>query len=104
MNQPLHPLDAVARRVGGREVLAGALGVTLAALGNWKVRGIPIQRCVAIERIGAGAVTRRDLRPDDWQDIWPELADPQPNTAPAPAQQAPVAINSEALEAVQEVA
>lgn len=28
--------------------------------------------CVAIEAVTAGAVTRRDLRPDDWQDIWPE--------------------------------
>ena len=27
-----------------------------------------------IERITAGAVTRRDLRPDDWQRVWPELA------------------------------
>lgn len=31
--------------------------------------------CVAIERATGGAVTRRDLRPDDWQDIWPELAE-----------------------------
>lgn len=29
--------------------------------------------CVAIERATAGAVTRRDLRPDDWHLIWPEL-------------------------------
>jgi len=35
---------------------------------------------VAIERATNGAVTRRDLRPDDWHLIWPELADP---TAPA---------------------
>lgn len=54
--------------------------------------------CVAIEGVTDGKVTRRDLRPDDWQDIWPELADPQPNTAPAPAQQAPAAINSEVKE------
>lgn len=30
--------------------------------------------CVAIERATKGAVTRRDLRPDDWHLIWPELA------------------------------
>ena len=29
--------------------------------------------CVAIERATDGAVTRRDLRPDDWHLIWPEL-------------------------------
>lgn len=31
--------------------------------------------CVAIERASEGTVTRRDLRPDDWRDIWPELAE-----------------------------
>lgn len=35
--------------------------------------------CVAIERETGGKVTRKDLRPDDWRAIWPELAanDPQ---------------------------
>lgn len=33
--------------------------------------------CTALERESAGAVTRRDLRPDDWQLIWPELAQPE---------------------------
>jgi DNA-binding transcriptional regulator YdaS (Cro superfamily) len=31
--------------------------------------------CSAIEKASQGEVTRRDLRPDDWQDIWPELAE-----------------------------
>lgn len=35
---------------------------------------VPIERCVPIERATAGAVTRKDLRPDDWAAIWPELA------------------------------
>lgn len=30
--------------------------------------------CRAIETATQGAVTRRDLRPDDWHRIWPELA------------------------------
>ena len=30
-------------------------------------------RCVAIERATNGQVTRKDLRPHDWKDIWPEL-------------------------------
>lgn len=33
------------------------------------------EMAVRIERATAGAVTRRDLRPDDWSAIWPELAD-----------------------------
>jgi len=35
---------------------------------------VPVERCVAIERATKGAVTRRDLRPNDWLQIWPELA------------------------------
>lgn len=38
-------------------------------------KGVPIERCVPIERATAGAVTRKDLRPNDWRDIWPELAE-----------------------------
>jgi len=30
--------------------------------------------CVAVERESNGEVVRKDLRPDDWRDIWPELA------------------------------
>lgn len=36
-------------------------------------RPVPPARCVAIEKATDGKVTRRDLRPDDWQLIWPEL-------------------------------
>jgi DNA-binding transcriptional regulator YdaS (Cro superfamily) len=32
--------------------------------------------CVLIERATGGAVTRKDLRPDDWHLIWPELITP----------------------------
>lgn len=30
--------------------------------------------CVALEQQSKGAVTRQELRPSDWQAIWPELA------------------------------
>lgn len=87
--------------LGGQVHLAEALGVVQSAISGWLKRGkVPVKYCAAIERVTLGQVTRRDLCPDDWQDIWPELAAPQPNTAPAPAQQAPAAINSEAKEAV----
>ncbi|BBE09645.1 Uncharacterized protein MCB1EB_1484 [Mycoavidus cysteinexigens] len=29
--------------------------------------------CASIERATNGKITRRDLRPDDWMLIWPEL-------------------------------
>ena len=38
------------------------------------VRPVPVERCVPIERATEGAVTRKDLRPNDWAEIWPELA------------------------------
>ena len=35
------------------------------------------ENCVGLDLASDGAVTRRDLRPDDWQLIWPELAPKQ---------------------------
>lgn len=32
------------------------------------------QLSISIEKATDGLVTRKDLRPNDWQDIWPELA------------------------------
>ena len=80
-----HALDRAALAAGGRGNLSQVLDVTLGALGNWKIRGVPIERCYAIERATNGAVTRRDLRPEDWQEIWPELATTNPSTEPAAA-------------------
>ncbi len=37
--------------------------------------------CLAIERATSGAVTRRDLRPDDAHLIWPDIAAPQKEAA-----------------------
>lgn len=48
---------------------------------------MPVARCMSIERATSGAVTRQDLRPYDWQDIWPELenATSSPGIAPTEA-------------------
>ena len=35
---------------------------------------IPLQHMSAIERFTGGAVTRQQMRPADWADIWPEMA------------------------------
>lgn len=66
-------------------MLAVRRGVSVAALGNWKLRGVPLEQCVPIERETNGAVTRKDLRPNDWHEIWPELATTPPATEPAAA-------------------
>lgn len=56
--------------------LARQIGVSPAVVYQWRkgVRPVPLERCAAIERATNGAVSRRDLRPDDWAEIWPELA------------------------------
>lgn len=66
--------------VGGVSRLAEMVGVSSSAPSMWKARGrVPVEHCAAIERATGGVVTRRDLRPDDWAAIWPELAQqPQP--------------------------
>jgi len=37
-------------------------------------RKISAERCFQIEQLTGGIVTRKDLRPNDWHLIWPELA------------------------------
>jgi DNA-binding transcriptional regulator YdaS (Cro superfamily) len=67
--------------------LASRLGVTPGFVSQWRtgVRPVPITHCVAIEKATQGMVTRKDLRPDDWHLIWPELSDlpPPPRDASA---------------------
>ncbi len=70
--EALNTAISVANGVGQ---LASAIGVTQSAVSNWRARGglVPVEHCTAIEQATGGAVTRRDLRPDDWHRIWPEL-------------------------------
>lgn len=58
-----------------RDELALAVGVSLGMLSQWKNKTRPVsaRRCIAIENATNGQVTRKDLRPDDWEVIWPEL-------------------------------
>ncbi|EEI47929.1 MAG TPA: transcriptional regulator [Proteus vulgaris] len=60
---------------GGAKELADQLGVSKSFLSQMAsgVSAISPKRCVEIEIATNGAVTRRDLRPDDWYKIWPEL-------------------------------
>ena len=71
-----HPIDNVIREIGtSLEGLGRILGVTKAAVYQWKEIGrqVPIRHCLTIERVTNGAVTRKDLRPNDWHLIWPEI-------------------------------
>ena len=60
---------------GGQSALARVVGVTPQAVQRWcSVGEAPVERCAAIEQATGGRVTRKDLRPADWQKIWPELS------------------------------
>lgn len=56
--------------------LARALSISPSYLSQMASGLAPIspERSVAIERATGGAVSRRELRPEDWQRIWPEMA------------------------------
>ena len=87
-------IDIAVGCLGGVGKLAAAIGVSQAAVSNWRARGSSPDaiHCTAIERATGGAVTRRDLRPDDWVQIWPELAESEPNQASTLAGTAQAAI------------
>jgi DNA-binding transcriptional regulator YdaS (Cro superfamily) len=66
--------------LGSQLALAKALGVTPVTVNQWvrpsganSSRPVPPKQCVRIELLTAGRVSRRELRPADWRDIWPEL-------------------------------
>jgi DNA-binding transcriptional regulator YdaS (Cro superfamily) len=53
--------------VGGPAKLAACLEVTPQVVINWRKRGVPAERCPAIERATHGLVRCEELRPDvDW--------------------------------------
>ena len=67
----------LAKGRGAGSSLSRALEVPASLISDWanENRPIPIERCAAIEQATNGAVTRQDLRPSDWQKIWPEIAE-----------------------------
>lgn len=70
------PIERACDAVGSQAEMARILEVTPAMI-NQLMKGsrpVPVEHCYAIEVASKGSVTRRDLRPDDWQKIWPELA------------------------------
>ena len=69
-------IEKAAELLGSQEALGALFGLQKAAVSNWKrIDSVPVEYCARIEQATAGAVTRKDLRPDDWQAIWPELAE-----------------------------
>lgn len=68
---------------GRQAEMARSLRLPAPCVNDWVIgkRPVPPKHCQAIERLTSGQVTRKDLRPNDWQNYWPELA----NTPAEPA-------------------
>jgi DNA-binding transcriptional regulator YdaS (Cro superfamily) len=80
---PGQAVAVAAEIVGSQAALARSLNASAPTINQWAkgIRPIPEKMAVAIELITKGAVTRRDLRPDDWWQIWPEMAQSTPSHA-----------------------
>lgn len=65
-----------------RAVFAESIGTSAGHLTNvsYGYKVLDVKSCVALEQATAGEVTRQELRPADWQQIWPELATPSQAT------------------------
>lgn len=75
-NPSQRALLAAIEHAGSQSALARLLGKSQPHIHKWlhSPNSLAPEHCAAIERVTAGAITRKELRPDDWQEIWPELA------------------------------
>lgn len=69
-------LRAAIQLAGGQVLLGEAIKASQPQISQWMtgVRPVPPKKAAAIESFTKGAVSRRALRPDDWDQLWPELA------------------------------
>jgi DNA-binding transcriptional regulator YdaS (Cro superfamily) len=67
----MNELDRAIDIAGGVVKLAKAVGVVQAAVSNWRARGgtVPVEHCIAIERVTSGQVRCEQLRPDRAEDF-----------------------------------
>ena len=69
--------NAIIDLLGGTAKVAKMCKVDNAAVSNWRVRGIPADRFMflgaRIEQESNGLVSRKDLFPNNFWLIWPEL-------------------------------
>ena len=74
------------RQQRGRQVeLARHLNIKPPQVADWLSydKPVPVHHMAAIEVFSCGAVTRQEMRPNDWHRIWPELVIDNNTTQPA---------------------
>ena len=59
---PMNALDKAIDILGGVQATADKFGMTNMGIRQWKVRGIPLARCLALSDMIGGAVTFEELR------------------------------------------
>lgn len=75
MRMNLHEYVSAQPR-GVINALANAVGAHAPDVSRWVTgkRPIPVQHAASIEKFTGGVVTRKDMFPDTWHKVWPELA------------------------------
>lgn len=73
--QAMELLNYVKAQRGRSAKLAAEVGVKPVMVSQWASgkKPVPIARCAALEKATGGAVTRQELRPNDFHHHWPEL-------------------------------
>ena len=71
-----NPLKKAIEIAGGQARLGAHLGISQPAISQAIKRGgyLTPKHCIKLEQLYPGRISRQELRPHDWQDIWPELA------------------------------
>lgn len=63
--------------LGGTTKVAKLCSVSVPAVSQWKINGIPQDKMIylaaSLEKATEGKITRKQLFPHDWQNIWVEL-------------------------------
>jgi len=67
----------IIRALGGTSKVAKLCGISMPSVSQWKHNGIPDDKMIflaaKLEKATDGKITRKQLFPDTWQDIWTEL-------------------------------
>lgn len=76
------PIDRALHIAGGLNSMSARIAASPQTIANWRSRGVPEDRCPAIEHTTDGSVTCEELRPDvSWVRV-PDATWPHPEGRP----------------------
>lgn len=69
--------DQLIELLGGTTEVAKALGIKPPSVSGWKLSRIPDDKLIRLAVIAEsrGIASRKELFPDTWQQLWPELSE-----------------------------